>query len=93
MDSTIVQIVKHLRVQEYVTAAQLASALHISERTVRTKIGEANGTLERNGATISSKRRLGYQLEITEQGLFDRWMKRYLDAEIAIPKNSDERVK
>lgn len=92
MDSVHKQMLELLSDGQFMTGAQLAQALGISERTVRTKLGEFDRVLENHGARLEAKRRIGYRLLVEDQTAFDAWRKKLATEKNAIPTTSDERV-
>lgn len=93
MDRTRLQeLLGWLKQDEYRTAQQLAKYIRVSEKTVRIAIRELNTELSKHGARIASKPRYGYCLEVTDQGLFDRYQKEEETKE-RIPDSGKERAK
>lgn len=67
----LLKVLNLLNVDEYRTAAQLADALGLSEKTIRLRIKDLNEELVVYGAKVSAKARFGYRMEITDQKKFD----------------------
>lgn len=64
MDSKLNEILKLLSEDEYITSKFLADKLSISEKTVRTRIGQLSEFLSEHGAVVESKRHYGYRLKL-----------------------------
>lgn len=81
-----------LDAREYTTADQIAESIGMNEKTVRCRIKEMNPELEKNGASIISKRRKGYCLKIHNRTLYDEYRERYGRGRTGpIPTNPMER--
>lgn len=64
MDSKLNEILMLLSDDVYITSVQLAEKLSISEKTVRTRIGQLAEFLSEHGAVVESKRHYGYRLKL-----------------------------
>lgn len=82
-DIKIVQIIKE---HPYITAKDIAEFLDVSEKTVRSDINSLSLDI---GATIVSKRGVGYYLEIQDI----QKLNEILNSEISIPTTKEEREK
>lgn len=93
IDSTTKQLLHILDTDKFVTGTQMAKALGVSERTIRTKLGELSEYLEKHGAYLEAKRRTGYRIEVRDQAAFSDWRAEVDAVAEAIPTTSDERVR
>ena len=57
----------------FLTASDIADAIGMSERTVRTYIQQVNKILSIHGAKIIAKRGMGFKLEIYQADLFEQY--------------------
>lgn len=64
------ELLDMLSTDDYCTAAQLAEALNVSEKTARLRIKELDSELSAYGAKVISKARFGYQLLIEDENKF-----------------------
>lgn len=64
------ELLDMISTDDYCTAAQLAVALNISEKTARLRLKELDGELAKYGAKIVSKARFGYRLLIEDENTF-----------------------
>lgn len=69
------KILLEMQKQEYVTAKQLSERLLVSEKTIRNSIQNMKSELERNGAQILSKSKIGYELIVFDYDAFSSFMK------------------
>ena len=67
------QLLGRLRTDCFVTAAELAKAVGVSERTVRTRLKELEAELKAHGARLNAKPRLGYCLAVVDEERFLSW--------------------
>ena len=82
-----------LREDRYLTARQLARMLDVNEKTVRNRIGELSGVLEKNGGQVVGKQKLGYQLKITDRERFSLFLQQEKENKTkTLPTTNDERV-
>ncbi|MFV0556951.1 MAG: BglG family transcription antiterminator [Lactovum sp.] len=65
-------IYQYLKLEEFVTADELAKKVKLSNRTVRSYIKEMRITLEKYGINVISKPRFGYKLEIFDIDLYKK---------------------
>lgn len=70
MEEKYFEILELLSEDSYCSSVKLSEKLGISEKTARTRIKELDQRLETFGATITSKRGLGYSLVVTDQKQF-----------------------
>jgi len=78
--------------KEYHTAQELAKITEVSEKTIRVRIKELNDILKKQGATIDSRPKLGYRLEILEEEKFSSFCNCEEDEKEMLPTTSAERV-
>ncbi|WMJ81698.1 BglG family transcription antiterminator [Clostridium sp. MB40-C1] len=64
-----------LETNKVVTGKQLCTMLGVSSRTIRSDIKELNDILENKGAIISSKKSIGYKIEIFDEERFNKFLK------------------
>ena len=64
------EIFHYISHHQYISATQLSTLLHITERTIRSDIQAINDILKNNGASILLKRKAGYYLQVNNQGLY-----------------------
>ncbi|HFI0027203.1 TPA: transcription antiterminator [Streptococcus suis] len=74
MDSKLNEILTLLSEDEYITSKQLAKKLSISEKTVRTRIGQLAEFLSEHGAAVESKRHYGYRLNLFDAEQFSSFI-------------------
>lgn len=67
----LLKVLNLLHVDEYRTAAQIADALGLSEKTIRLRIKDLNEELVTYGAKVSAKARFGYRMEITDEKKYE----------------------
>lgn len=92
MDSVTRQLLELLSDGRFLTGVQLAQSLGISERTVRTRLGELSQALEDHGARVEAKRRTGYRLVVEDLAAFEAWREALTAEGDVVPATSDERV-
>lgn len=95
LDIKLENLLKILLPGEYQTAALLGEELKISEKTVRNRLKLLSDILEKNGAEILSKPKIGYCLKVKNSIQFNVFKKNELeDKEInaRIPIDSQERI-
>ncbi len=92
MNAILLTILNSLKKDEYMTANEIAEMNKIGEKTVRTRIKEMQNEVERNGAEIISKQRMGFLLKINDEKMFDNW-KTKVEEELnkTLPNSSQER--
>jgi lichenan operon transcriptional antiterminator len=81
-------LVKELESGQFRTADFLAGRCNISEKTVRVRLNELNDLIKHHGATIVSKKGLGYQLIIVDKEEFNS----YFDEREQLPNVSEDRI-
>ncbi len=77
---------------EYITAAELAKQMGLSEKTVRTRVKELEKDLLPCGARIISKQGHGYRISITDPLLYQELIKSLSADGSALPTSSQERI-
>nr|WP_314459702.1 PRD domain-containing protein [uncultured Clostridium sp.] len=77
---------------EYITAAELAKQMGLSEKTVRTRVKELEKELLPCGARIISKQGHGYRISITDPSLYQELIKSLSADGDAFPTSSQERI-
>ena len=77
---------------EYITAAELAKQMGLSEKTVRTRVKELDKELLHCGARIISKQGHGYRISITDKALYQELIKSLSADGNALPTSSQERI-
>lgn len=82
------ELLEGFKKDQYCTAAQMADALKISEKTARLRIKELNSELIGYGAKIISKPRFGYQLIIEDEEKFGVLKEEKTEI---LPENEQER--
>ena len=78
--------------KEYMTAKDIASFLHVSEKTARTRIGEINSVIMEHGAEIISRPRYGFRLEISDPDKWNAYLNRHTLSRDTAQGSSQERV-
>ncbi len=73
MEHITKQLLNRLRTDRFITAAELAAAVGVSERTVRSRLKGLASCLKRHGAQLTAKPRLGYCLTITDEERYASW--------------------
>lgn len=87
-------ILKAIPEDGYVTSAELASQVKISEKTVRTTIQQMKEILEQTGAAIQAKTRMGYRLDIWDREAYNSfWGHAQEHKAVQRPDNSRDRVR
>lgn len=77
----------------YITSAEIARQLGLSEKTVRTTIKELNGMLHGAGALICPKTRAGYTLKVQDTGRFQAFLGALAkEEEGKLPDTAEERM-
>lgn len=61
-------------------------------KTVRARIAELNDELEKFGASIKSRRRYGYTLEVLDRELFESFLSQEKQTVGEIPSTPNERI-
>lgn len=87
----LLKVLNLLKADEYRTAAQLADALGLSEKTIRLRIKDLNEELVTYGAQISAKARFGYKMEITDEEKFELLELEERSEQSYIPDTGEER--
>lgn len=97
LNSRIRTILRELMISDIpITGAYLANLTVVTTRTTREDIKKLDASLADYGARIVSKMGKGYQLEISDQQKFHKYMQAYFDEEVAydgdVPKTPEERI-
>lgn len=87
----LLKVLNLLNTEEYRTAAQLADALGLSEKTIRLRIKDLNEELVTYGAQVSAKARFGYRMEITDEKKFESLELENETQQEYIPDTGEER--
>lgn len=90
MESEMKRLLTLLQTNQPATSAQLAAAVHLSEKTVRSRLKLLAEELTENGAQLIAKPGTGYQLAITDADAFDQWLSE--TPQTHIPSTYAERV-
>ncbi|WP_166432493.1 BglG family transcription antiterminator [Lacrimispora amygdalina] len=77
---------------QYITAAELARQLELSEKTIRTRVKELDKELLPCGAHIISKQGYGYRISITDPALYQELIISMSADKQALPTSSQERI-
>ncbi len=77
---------------EYITATELAEALNIGVKTVRTRIKELNPRLSEKGITILSKPRYGYYVDAEKREQMEDFLNQEAGAQPEIPSTTQDRT-
>jgi lichenan operon transcriptional antiterminator len=85
-------LLKEFLDKEYHTAQELAKKLEVSEKTIRIRVKDLNDILKSEGATIESKPKLGYKLEIAKEEKFLTFLAGQEEEKEILPTTSAERV-
>lgn len=94
MDNKIIlELISVLHQDSYISSKNLGDLLEVSSKTIRTRVREANVVLEKNGAHILAKPKLGLKLEIIDQSLYDRFIKELTSEELILPNSQSDRVR
>ena len=91
METAIRQIWEQLSETDFVTSRQIAAAVHISERTVRSRLKILEGELKRHGARLVAKQGYGYCLEIANPEEYEAFCRQQNQEGELIPSSSEER--
>ncbi|MDW2796693.1 transcription antiterminator [Clostridium boliviensis] len=77
---------------QYITAAELARQLELSEKTVRTRVKELDKELLPCGAHVISKQGYGYRISITDEVLYQKLIMSVSADKQVLPTSSQERI-
>ena len=77
---------------QYITAAELAGQLELSEKTVRNRVKELDKELLPFGAHVISKQGYGYRISITDESLYQELIMSVSADKQALPTSSQERI-
>lgn len=91
MDNRLWLILDELS-QEYKSSKQIGEELGISEKTVRTRLGELEKEISGKGAKVYSKPRYGYRLEVDEPETWSQFKAERYKEQRGVPVDSRERV-
>jgi lichenan operon transcriptional antiterminator len=86
------KILQLLLKTEYITATELAGQLGIGVKTVRMRIKELNGALEKSGAAILSKPRYGYYIEPEKRPEIRKFLECQEEDSQRVPSTAGERT-
>lgn len=78
--------------EKFKTAKEIGEELGLSEKTVRTRIGELEKECSLHGIRIYSKPRYGYCMEITDQDEWQKFREERYEGTETVPGDSKERV-
>lgn len=80
--------------QSPVTGEQLAKFIQVTSRTIRNDIKEIDKLLEMKnaGATITSIRGQGYQLDVTDEVNFKHFIREVVEVDETVPIEPEDRV-
>ena len=92
MDEKLLRILNVLSTKHYQTSSYIGLTLNISEKTVRNRIKEVDCIINKHGANIISKQRMGYKLQINNVESYDSFIGEVNVNNVIIPANSKERV-
>ena len=73
LDSNLMSLLSLLSESDYLTSQTLAVKSGASSRTVQTRIGQLRAELEGHGATIESRHRHGYRLQVNDRDAYEAW--------------------
>ena len=90
MDQEMKQLLDIIEKETVTTSAQLASLVHLSEKTVRTRIRLLNDELMGHGAKLHSVPGRGFELQILDEARYAQWKSE--KAQNHIPTSSIGRV-
>lgn len=76
---------------EPISAQELSRIHHVTERTIRSDINNLNEVLQPIDSSITTIRKKGYQLKISDQNVFDNWWNENLVASNTLLSSSKER--
>ena len=71
MDAQTRRLLERVSTEQYVTSAQVAEALGISQKTAQQRLKQLDGELKRHGARLIARQRAGYRLEITDADRYE----------------------
>ena len=94
MDERSWQLVHLLEEDKYLTAAQLAEQIGVSEKTARNRLKQLTDELAPHGAALESRTGYGYRLRVADPQKYKAWQSgenELLWAE-HLPENTSERV-
>ncbi len=90
MDQEMKQLLDIIEKETVTTSAQLASLVHLSEKTVRTRIRLLNDELMGHGAKLHSVPGKGFELQILDEARYAQWKSE--KSQNHIPTSSTGRV-
>lgn len=73
MNDDIRAILEELTADRFIPSAEIASAVHVSDKTVRTRLKQLAYELRLHGAALDAKTGKGYRLMIHDQKAFQEW--------------------
>lgn len=92
MNYRLWEILDHLTESEYKKAEYLGEKIGASEKTIRTRIKELNESITPYGAKVIARPRYGYCLKITDNQIWDEFVKSRYQKKDVIPADSKERT-
>jgi len=92
MDANMKQLLDILKNNRIITASQIASIIHLSEKTVRSRLKLLSEELKQNGAELIARQGSGFELKIIDEVVFQQWNQKILSNDNIIPSTSTERV-
>lgn len=93
MDAQTRRLLERVSTEQYVTSAQVAEALGISQKTAQQRLKQLDGELKRHGARLIARQRAGYRLEITDADRYEQWKETLWKEEGKLPETTSERVR
>lgn len=92
MDSIMEQMLELLQSGQYLTAAEMADKIQVSEKTIRTREKQLDSLVSQHGGVIHAKQRKGYRLEIVDSQTFTQWIDSSRNQQNCLPSNSSQRI-
>lgn len=74
MDPELKQLFALLKTDQPITSVQLAAAVHLSEKTVRSRLKRLADELKEHGAQLIAKPGTGYQISIHDPSALNQWL-------------------
>lgn len=89
------ELLERLSETAFATSEQLAEQLNIGVRTVRKRMKELDGLLDRYGACIEAKPRYGYRLVVKERSSYETFYKQETERDVLeqTPCTGEERLR
>ncbi len=92
MDGNLKQLLDVLKDEKILTSIQIASLIHVSEKTVRTRLKLLSDELEHNGAELIARPGSGFQIKVNDENKFQNWVEETSNSVELIPSTSSGRV-